>query len=107
MNHKIINGIKFVPMRHIAKGTAYINPEDLDTLLAGQAPKGRFLEGGIIEGARIPDTTPMLIGSGESFDGRSMPAFIDGKPIDICPDCGREYCFGGAVCNEMVKRAYT
>ena len=88
MNHKIINGIKFVPMRHIAKGTAYINPEDLDTLYEGQAPQGRFIER-------------------HTFDPRSITAFIDGKPIDICPDCGREYCFGVTVCNEMVKRAYT
>lgn len=87
----IINGTKFVPLRHIAAGQAYINPEDLDKLLKWIDETNRSTK----------------IFRGDDYDAEAVTAWpprAKSTDKEDCQDCGRAQCFGGSVCFSMASK---
>ena len=84
----VINGTKFIPLRHIVAGQAYINPEDLEKLLKWVKETNRNTK----------------IFKGDDYDAEAVTAWPSDK--DACPTCGRSQCFGGMVCFKLAEEAY-
>ena len=84
----VVNGTKFVPLRHIAVGQAYINPEDLDKLLKWIDETNR--------------DTKIYRGDDYTHSVEHFNDIANGR--DDCPTCGRSQCFGGSVCFSMASK---
>jgi hypothetical protein len=84
----VVNGIKFIPLRHIAIGQAYINPEDLEKLLKWIDETNRNTK----------------IFKGDDYDAEAVTAYPYDK--DNCTTCGRSQCFGGTICFNLGEEAY-